>query len=149
MTHESERAAVCLACGGHALTTVETTTARALADAWRAEDRASGTVAHGDSRTEALLSVLPDTIHFDRCPACGLEKASPAVVWSSSAYPRDQSYPTRWEFLRCVEELGSVAAIGDDELTFKVLEHLSANPGRGVAKTPGKTPFDAVYRWVG
>jgi SAM-dependent methyltransferase len=108
VTHESERAAVCLACGGHALTTVETTTARALADAWRAEDQASGTTAHGDSRTDALLSALPDTIHFDRCSACGLEKASPAVVWSSSAYPRDQSYPTRWEFLRCVEELGSV-----------------------------------------
>jgi len=48
-----------------------------------------------------------------------------------------------------VEELASVASIGDDELAFKVLEHLAANPGRGVAKTPGKTPFDAVYRWVG
>ena len=48
-----------------------------------------------------------------------------------------------------VEELASVAAIGDDELAFKVLEHLAANPGRGIAKTPGKTPFDAVYRWVG
>jgi len=48
-----------------------------------------------------------------------------------------------------VEQLAAVIAPGDDEAVFKILEHLSANPGRGVAKTPGKTPFDAVYRLVG
>ncbi|MBI3881596.1 MAG: glucose-6-phosphate isomerase [Verrucomicrobia bacterium] len=31
------------------------------------------------------------------------------------------------------------------ETVFKVLEHLAANPGRGVTKTPGTTPFDATY----
>jgi glucose-6-phosphate isomerase len=46
-----------------------------------------------------------------------------------------------------VEGLG--AELGDDETAFAILEHLAANPGRGVARTPGKTPFDAVYRWVG
>ena len=30
-----------------------------------------------------------------------------------------------------------------------ILEHLAANPARGIARTPGKTPFDAVYKWVG
>jgi glucose-6-phosphate isomerase len=46
-----------------------------------------------------------------------------------------------------VEQLA--ASSGDDETAFAILEHLAANPGRGVARTPGKTPFDAVYRWVG
>lgn len=46
------------------------------------------------------------------------------------------------------EQLASEAAEGDDETAFKILEHLAANPGRGIAKAPGKTPFDAVYRWV-
>jgi glucose-6-phosphate isomerase len=48
-----------------------------------------------------------------------------------------------------VEQLASSVAPGEDETVFKILEHLVANPGRGVAKAPGKTPFDAVYRWVG
>ena len=47
------------------------------------------------------------------------------------------------------EQLASAVAPLDDETVFKILEHLAANPGRGVAKTPGKTPFDAVYRWTG
>ncbi len=46
-----------------------------------------------------------------------------------------------------VEQLA--ASLGDDETTFAILEHLAANTGRGVARTPGRTPFDAVYRWVG
>jgi glucose-6-phosphate isomerase len=47
------------------------------------------------------------------------------------------------------EQLASAAAPGEDETAFAILEHLAANPGRGVVKTRGKTPFDAVYRWVG
>jgi len=47
------------------------------------------------------------------------------------------------------EQLASDAAPGEDETAFKILEHLAANVGSGVAKSPGKTPFDAVYRWVG
>jgi glucose-6-phosphate isomerase len=46
-----------------------------------------------------------------------------------------------------VEQLA--ASLGDDETAFAILEHLAANPGRGIARTPGATPFDAVYRWVG
>jgi SAM-dependent methyltransferase len=34
--------------------------------------------------------------------------ASPAVLWSAGAYPSDQSYPVRWEFLRCLDDLGAV-----------------------------------------
>jgi glucose-6-phosphate isomerase len=33
------------------------------------------------------------------------------------------------------------------ETVFKILEHLAANPGRGVLKAAGSGPFDALYRW--
>ncbi len=46
------------------------------------------------------------------------------------------------------EQLAAAVAPGDDETVFAILEHLAANPGRGVAKAPGETPFDAVYTWV-
>ena len=97
----------CRACGGADVVAVETVTAKALAEAWRAEDRATG-AASADDRTRALVDTLPETIQFDRCTACGLEMASPPVVWSSEEYPGDQSYPTRWEFFQCLQELGSV-----------------------------------------
>jgi len=32
------------------------------------------------------------------------------------------------------------------ESVFKICEHLAANPWTGVAKTPGKTPFESQYR---
>jgi glucose-6-phosphate isomerase len=48
-----------------------------------------------------------------------------------------------------LEELIASVAPGEDETAFKILEHLAANPGRGVLRTPGKTPFDSLYRWVG
>ena len=47
------------------------------------------------------------------------------------------------------EQLAAAAAPGEDETAFAILEHLAANPARGIARTPGKTPFDAVYKWVG
>jgi glucose-6-phosphate isomerase len=44
------------------------------------------------------------------------------------------------------EELAAAAGAADDvETVFHVLEHLAANPSRGVAKQPGRTVFDAVY----
>jgi glucose-6-phosphate isomerase len=46
------------------------------------------------------------------------------------------------------EELAENAgAASEVETAFKILEHLAANPRRGVVKSAGKTPFDAVYRW--
>ena len=47
------------------------------------------------------------------------------------------------------EQLAAALAPDEAETTLKILEHLAANLGRGVAKTPGTTPFDALYRWVG
>ena len=48
------------------------------------------------------------------------------------------------------EQLASVAgASAEVETAFKILEHLAANPGRGVSREPGTTPFDAVYCWTG
>ena len=43
-------------------------------------------------------------------------------------------------------ELATAADTDDVETVFLVLEHLAANPGKGVARTAGPTPFDAVYR---
>jgi glucose-6-phosphate isomerase len=45
----------------------------------------------------------------------------------------------------CVE-LAKAVGCDDVEAVFMVLEHLAANPGRGVIRTPGPTPFDAIYR---
>ena len=45
-----------------------------------------------------------------------------------------------------VEELASAAGAGDRiEEVFHILEHLAANPDRGVLRMPGATPFDARY----
>ncbi len=44
------------------------------------------------------------------------------------------------------ERLAELAGHPDDiETAFHVLEHLAANPGRGVVRRAGKTPFDAIY----
>jgi len=99
-------AAICVACGSDELMAVETIDARSLADAWQREDRAVGVPDRGGERARQMLSALPDRIRFDRCSRCGLEMASPAVVWSSSTYPADQSYPIRWEFERALDDLG-------------------------------------------
>ncbi|HJQ97254.1 MAG TPA: glucose-6-phosphate isomerase [Candidatus Polarisedimenticolaceae bacterium] len=45
------------------------------------------------------------------------------------------------------EALAADAGAADEvETAFVILEHLAANPSRGVGKVPGATPFDAVYR---
>ena len=45
------------------------------------------------------------------------------------------------------EALAADAGAADEvETAFVILEHLAANPSRGVGKVPGETPFDAVYR---
>jgi glucose-6-phosphate isomerase len=45
------------------------------------------------------------------------------------------------------EDLAAAAGAPDEvETVFHVLEHLAANPDRGVARRAGATPFDAVYR---
>ena len=41
------------------------------------------------------------------------------------------------------EALGSPEEV---ETVFRILEHLAANPDRGVPKSPGDTPFNATYR---
>jgi glucose-6-phosphate isomerase len=46
------------------------------------------------------------------------------------------------------EELAEAAGEPDRvETAFMILEHLAANPSRGIVRTPGTTPFDAVYRY--
>jgi glucose-6-phosphate isomerase len=40
----------------------------------------------------------------------------------------------------------AVGAPADVETVFHVLEHLAANPGRGVSRSPGADPFSATYR---
>jgi len=104
---ESFRPVACLACGGQRLETSETIGVGALAEAWRCEDEAVGAIDIMNHRTGQLLSALPGVVRFRRCNDCGLQTAEPATVWSASAYPRDQSYPHRWEFDRCLDDLGT------------------------------------------
>jgi len=100
-------APACVACGSRELSIVETIAAIDIVEAWRREDRAVGADGLIDLRAGEMLALLPKKIQFVRCARCGLEMAAPAPVWSAAAYPRDQSYPIRWEFLRTVERLGS------------------------------------------
>jgi glucose-6-phosphate isomerase len=44
-----------------------------------------------------------------------------------------------------VEELSAKTGSGDFETIFKICEHLSANPDRGIARVPGSNPFGAKY----
>jgi SAM-dependent methyltransferase len=97
----------CAACGAHTLVAGERIATRDLIAAWRREDVATGALDIIDPRAAAISSSLPPEVRFERCTACGLEMAVPATVWSSAAYPRDQSYPIRWEFGRGVEDLGA------------------------------------------
>jgi glucose-6-phosphate isomerase len=46
------------------------------------------------------------------------------------------------------EELAAEVG-GDAESSFSILERLAANPGRGVLRSAGRTPFDAVYSGEG
>jgi glucose-6-phosphate isomerase len=47
------------------------------------------------------------------------------------------------------EQLAAELAPDDPATVFSILEHLAANPGRGIARVPRATPFDAIYRWTG
>jgi len=46
----------------------------------------------------------------------------------------------------CEELAEAVGAAEEAETACQILERLAANPGRGVARAAGKTPFDAAYR---
>jgi SAM-dependent methyltransferase len=97
---------VCVACGSRDLKPSEWISAAELVAARRREDQAAGAAATMDQRSREMLAILPEVIQFYRCGVCGLELASPPVLWSASDYPRDQSYPLRWEFERSVDDLG-------------------------------------------
>ena len=96
----------CAACGAGPLLPGDAIARRDLADAWRREDEAVGADNIARQRFETLLATLPEEVRFDRCANCGLQIASPALVWSASTYPRDQSYPVRWEFGQAADDLG-------------------------------------------
>ena len=100
--------AACVACGASEWELVEELTAWQIADGWRREDLAVGAAAVAERRARDLAAALPPRIRWDCCARCGLEMASPPVVWASTAYPSDQSNPLRWEFLRCLDELGEM-----------------------------------------
>jgi 2-polyprenyl-3-methyl-5-hydroxy-6-metoxy-1,4-benzoquinol methylase len=97
----------CAACGSGPLIPGVSIARAALADAWRREDEAVGADDTARQRFDTLLATLPAEVRFDRCPNCGLQMASPSIVWSATTYPRDQSYPVRWEFERAAGDLGA------------------------------------------
>jgi glucose-6-phosphate isomerase len=47
--------------------------------------------------------------------------------------------------IQIAEEIEAEESI---ETVFRICEHLSANPGRGLQKTPGVTPFNASYQYI-
>lgn len=97
----------CVACGGPLMLweLIETAT---LIDAWQREDASAGETQVAAARARDLRASLPPTVAFHRCVDCGLEMAWPATVWSAATYPRDQSYPVRWEFAHSLDQLGSM-----------------------------------------
>ena len=95
-----------MACGAATIAPHERVASITLVESWRREDELSGAGALGERRSADLLATLPQHVQFDRCTECGLQMASPSAVWSAASYPRDQSYPVRWEFLKTVESLG-------------------------------------------
>jgi 2-polyprenyl-3-methyl-5-hydroxy-6-metoxy-1,4-benzoquinol methylase len=98
---------VCVACRHAGATLSETIGASDVIAAWRREDQANGATAVLGHRSDEMLSILPERIEFYRCSRCGLQMAQPSTVWPAASYPRDQSYPVRWEFQQCVDDLGS------------------------------------------
>jgi glucose-6-phosphate isomerase len=46
----------------------------------------------------------------------------------------------------CEELAEQIDAPDRVEEVYRILEHLAANPGRGITRTAGKSPFTAVYR---
>jgi glucose-6-phosphate isomerase len=45
-----------------------------------------------------------------------------------------------------VEQLAAAVGAADEvESIFQVLERLCRNPGRGVERRPGSSPFDSIY----
>ncbi len=71
------------------------------------------------------------------------KKAAEAVLGIQTALLADVAlHPGEF---RTAEEIAASAGTGDVETAFRVLEHLASNPGRGVARQPGTTPFDAAY----
>jgi glucose-6-phosphate isomerase len=53
------------------------------------------------------------------------------------------------EGMTCEEMAVALGVPEEVETVFHVLEHLAANPDRGVARRPGPTPFDARYAKAG
>jgi SAM-dependent methyltransferase len=97
---------VCVACGRSDFVLCETVRAAEVTAAWAREGVAVG-AADVQGRVDAMRATLPDCVGFYRCRHCGIEVADPPTVWSADAYPRDQSYPFRWEFNRCLDDLGT------------------------------------------
>lgn len=99
---------ICLACGSHGLTLVESITIERLADAW-ANDREALRSEDVDRKAwlnSTVRAIDARAIRFDRCEKCGLEMSSPRRPWLDGLYPEDEDYPRRWEFSRCLSDLG-------------------------------------------
>lgn len=98
----------CLACGAAGLTLVEAVPVRRIAQAW-AVDRETCFNRPADPHAwldRAARAIGSDVVRFDRCPRCGLEMSSPRRPWLEEVYPEDETYPLRWEFGRCLDDLG-------------------------------------------
>lgn len=100
----------CLACGADGLTLVEVIPITLVAEAWASdrEARYGGRQADRRAWLETVVRAIgTDSVRFDRCQHCGLEMSSPRRPWPEGIYPEDEDYPLRWEFGRCLEDLGN------------------------------------------
>jgi SAM-dependent methyltransferase len=87
---------------------VERVTLDSLARAWSGFKAAESgrAVDPGPWLDAARRSVGTDSVGFARCGQCGLEMSSPRRPWSQGLFPEDEPYPVRWEFSRCLDDLG-------------------------------------------
>jgi SAM-dependent methyltransferase len=111
---------------------VEAVPVRRIADAW-AVDRETCFGRRADPQAWldlATRAIGADVVRFDRCPRCGLEMSSPRRPWLEEIYPEDETYPLRWEFGRCLDDLGP-APLGILELGCGSGEFLAMARDRG------------------
>lgn len=99
---------VCLACGAQALVAGKEVPLVDLARAWSRLRRLKSLapVSVETWLEAAMASIGRSSVRFDRCPRCGLQVSAPLTPWREGAFPEDEEYPPRWEFDRCLEDLG-------------------------------------------
>ena len=96
---------------------------------------------------ERAVGLYASLIHINAYHQPGVEAGKHAAASVLDVQRRAlEDLARRGEAGATVEEVAkAIGSPGEVETVFHVLEHLAANAGRGVVRTPGPTPFDARY----